>query len=78
MRAVLSLFLLAVLLATAGAHAALLVGLFKSPLRYRAIVAFFLPPLAPYYGWMQGMRRRTLVWVVAVVAYAVGVGIANA
>jgi hypothetical protein len=34
-------------------------------------VALVVPPLAPFWGWFAGMRARSIVWVTAVVVYAV-------
>jgi drug/metabolite transporter (DMT)-like permease len=76
--ALLSYWLLAGLLVHAGSHVALLVGLFRSPPTYMAFVALVLPPLAPYYGWRRGWRRRALMWLGGLLAYAVGVVFANA
>jgi hypothetical protein len=70
-------WLLVALVVHAGAHVALLVRLARKGPRYRALVAFFLPPLAPYYGWLAGAGRLALVWLVALGAYALGVALAN-
>ena len=70
-------WLLVALAAHVAAHVALLVQLARKGPRYRALVAFVLPPLAPYYGWLSGAGRLSLVWLVALGAYAVGVALAN-
>ena len=44
---------------------------------WRAPLAFFVLPLAPYWGWVNGMRMRVVAWAAAVVVYAVGVAIAS-
>ena len=77
MTALLSYWLLAAMLVHAAAHAALVVGLLRSPPRYMAALAVVLPPLAPYYGWRRGMRARTFVWLGGLGAYACGVVLAN-
>jgi hypothetical protein len=77
MSALFSYLLLASLVAHAAAHLALLVLLARRPPRYRALVAFVLPPLAPYYGWMGKIRHLPLVWLVSLGAYSVGVALAN-
>ncbi len=77
MAALLSYVLLVALVAHAGAHVALLIALARRRPRYRALVAFVLPPLAPYYGWMAGDRRLSLVWLGGLGVYAAGVALAN-
>ena len=72
-----SYVLLLALAAHAGAHVALLVTLARKKPRYRALVAFVLPPLAPYYGWMAGRGRLSLVWLAGLGVYAAGVALAN-
>ena len=61
------------LLTFAGAHVSLVVGLARRHAWTRAVPALFVPPLAPWWGWEQGMRRRAIVWGVAVGLYALGV-----
>ena len=63
---------LAVLL---GAHAAIVGGLARRRAWRRAVVAFLVPPLAPWWGWEAGLRLRTLVWGAALVLYALGAAI---
>ena len=77
MGALLSYVLLVALVAHAGAHVALLVTLARKKPRYRAVVAFVLPPLAPYYGWLGGASRLALVWLAGLGVYAAGVALAN-
>lgn len=60
------------LLVELGAHLWLLVGIAKEdPRRWRAAVAFLVPPLAPYWGWQLGMTRRTYAWLGALAVYAI-------
>jgi hypothetical protein len=66
------------LLAFAAAHASILAGLLARRPRRRAVVALFLAPLAPWWGWQEGMRRRALVWLVSLGVYAVAVAVAAA
>ncbi len=60
------------LLVELGAHAWLLVGIAKEdPRRWRAGVAFLVPPLAPYWGWKLGMTRRAYAWLGALAVYTI-------
>lgn len=52
-------------------HAASVFGLASRRLVGRAAGAFFLPPLAPYFAFLGGMRVRAVAWVVLAVVYAV-------
>lgn len=52
-------------------HAASVFGLAKKRLLGRAAGAFLLPPLAPYFAFLGGMRARAVAWVVLAVSYAV-------
>ena len=63
------------LVAQLGAHVALLAGLARREPRWRALVALVVPPLAPVWGWSEGMRRRAYAWGVSLAAYALGVAI---
>jgi hypothetical protein len=63
-----------VLLVFLGAHFALIGALLARRPRYRAAVAFVLPPLAPYWGWRAGLRRRVYLWTITLLLYALGVG----
>jgi hypothetical protein len=41
------------------------------PNRYRAALAFLVPPLAPVYAFREGWRRIASGWLVAVIIYAI-------
>jgi hypothetical protein len=70
--------LVAAALATfVGMHVALLVALALRRPRHRALVALVVPPLAAYWSWRAGIRRRVGVWAVALVVYAVGVAVTS-
>jgi hypothetical protein len=56
--------------AVVTAHVTLVVGLAGRTPRWRALVALVVPPLAPYWGW-DGLRRRSVLWMVGAAAYAV-------
>ena len=51
------------------AHAVLSVSLmFRKP-PWRGVVAFLVPPFAPYWGMEERMRFRSGVWLAALVVY---------
>jgi hypothetical protein len=52
------------------AHVALVFGLARRRPRWRAVVALFVPPLGPVWGW-NDLRGRSILWGIAVVAYGV-------
>ncbi len=51
-------------------HVTLVVGLARRAPWWRALVALVVAPLAPYWGWQQRLRIRSVVWIVSAVAYA--------
>ena len=53
------------------AHVALLFVLGARRPRWRAAVAFIVPPLAPYWGWQERARAASATWVFGLVFYAV-------
>jgi hypothetical protein len=58
-------------------HVALTIGLARRPPRWRALVAFFAFPLAPWWGWQAKMRVRAAVWVAGAVLYGVMLAVAS-
>jgi len=52
-------------------HVTLVVGLATRAPRWRAFVGLIVAPLAPYWGWKEGLRRRSVLWVAACAVYAV-------
>jgi hypothetical protein len=46
-------------------------GLARHPPRWRALVAFAVLPLAPYWALRERMRARACIWVFSVTLYAV-------
>jgi hypothetical protein len=68
--------LAAALVAFAATHIALVAGLASMRLWRRAAVAAAVLPLAPWWGWEAGMRRRTIAWVTTLCLYTVGVAVA--
>ena len=59
-----------------SAHVALVFVLAARPPRFRAALAFIVPPLAPFFGFREGLRALSFVWVVSLVAYGVVLSIA--
>lgn len=58
-------------------HVAITYGLAFRPPRWRALVAFFVAPLAPYWAWRERMRVRTWLWLAALVLYVVATIVAR-
>lgn len=59
-----------------AAHAVLVAGLSRRRGHVRAAVAFFVPPLAPWWGYGAGLRIATIVWCAALAIYALGIVVA--
>ena len=59
-----------------AAHLALVAGLARKRDWRRAAVALLVPPLAPWWGYREGLRVATIVWCAALALYAVGVIVA--
>lgn len=64
------------LLACIVAHV-VIVGSLARARWWEAAAGFFVAPLALYWAWQRGMRRRVYLWVLAVAAYALGIAIAG-
>ncbi len=47
-------------------HVSLSVGLARLGPWHRGLIAFLVPPLAPFWGYHGKLHRRSLVWIVAV------------
>jgi hypothetical protein len=52
------------------AQVALVVSLALRPPRWRALLAFLMPPLAVYFGWRERLRTWASVWLGSAAAYA--------
>jgi hypothetical protein len=59
-------------------HVALTIGLARRPRRWRAWVAFFAFPLAPWWGWKANMRVRGGLWLAAASCYGLSLLFASA
>jgi hypothetical protein len=60
------------------AHVALSAALLWRKPRWRGLLALLIPPLAPFWGWSEGLRAWSAVWLVALVAYVAGFAAASA
>lgn len=59
------------------AHVAITYGLvFRRP-RWRAPLALFVAPLAPYWAWREHMRIRASIWAAALILYVVATIVAR-
>ena len=76
MNSALALLLTIALLTHLGAHVAIVVGLLQRRAWGRAATALFVSPLAPWWGWHEGMKRRTWAWAASLTVFAVGVALA--
>ncbi len=47
-------------------HVSLSVGLARLGPWHRGLIAFVVPPLAPFWGYHGKLHRRSLVWIIAV------------
>jgi hypothetical protein len=52
-------------------HVSIVWGLARRQPRWRAAVAFFVVPLAPYWALRDGMSKRATLWIGSVVVYAI-------
>ena len=53
------------------AHVWIAVGLLTRAPRWRAPLAFFVPPLAPYWALREKMRVRGVAWIAGFVTYVI-------
>lgn len=57
-------------------HVAIVFGLAYHHPRWHALVAFFVPPLAPYWALRGGMVVRGGIWIGSVILYTTLLGLA--
>ncbi len=50
-------------------HVTLAFGLARRASLKHGSIALIAPPLAPYWGWREGMRVRGVLWVFALLVY---------
>lgn len=51
-------------------HLSLVFGLAQRSPKARALLAFVIPPLAPYWGMREHMGARAVMWIASAVIYA--------
>lgn len=54
---------------TITAQVAILAGLLRRKLKWRALSGLLMPPLAPYWAYNEGMRVRAAIWLFGAVVY---------
>ena len=59
-----------------AAHLALVAGLARRHAWGRALLALLVPPLAPWWGYREGMRVAAIAWCAALALYSAGVAVA--
>ena len=52
-------------------HVSLSIGLARLGPWHRGIVAFVVPPLAPFWGYHGKLHTRSLIWIIAVTIHIV-------
>jgi hypothetical protein len=57
-------------------HVAIVASLLRQHPRWRALVAFVVPPLAPYWALRTGMVVRGGIWIGSVILYTTLLGLA--
>ena len=53
-----------------ASHVALSVGLAVAGPWQRGLIAFLVPPLAPFWGYSGKLHARSLLWIVSLVSHA--------
>ncbi|MEO8797370.1 MAG: hypothetical protein ABI551_05745 [Polyangiaceae bacterium] len=71
MRTALLVALAVSLFGLAIAHVVLLAHIVRAKRPVRAVLAFVVPPLAPFWGFELGFRRIAQAWLAALLAYVV-------
>ena len=64
------IIVLVLLIAHIAAHVALVVALRKKETPGRTALAFFVSPLAPYFGFKNGLQRPAWIWICTLGLYA--------
>ncbi len=53
------------------AHVSLVYGLLMQKPRWHGVAALLIWPVAPIWGLQSGLRYRSAIWIVSLMAYAV-------
>lgn len=69
-RTALSIGLFCALLAFVCVHVSLVVGIARTN-KPRAALSLVIPPLAPFWGYELGLRRRAHAWLGALASYVI-------
>ena len=59
------------------AHVTLVIGLLRRKPWWRGLLALFVPPLAPFWGYEAQLRGRVTLWVVTLAVYLASVTAAS-
>lgn len=59
-----------------GTHLVLVVRLAQQTTALRGLAAFVLPPLAPFWGFREGLKKTAIVWTSTLALYALAVALA--
>lgn len=51
-------------------------GLVRRRLYWKAVSSLVVPILAPYWAWGEGLRARSIAWVLGAVCYAAALAVA--
>ena len=51
------------------AHVTLVIGLLRRDPWWHGLVAFVVPPLAPYWGYEARLRGRVTLWIMTLAVY---------
>jgi hypothetical protein len=55
------------------AHVTLVIGLLRRDPWWHGLVAFVVPPLAPYWGYEAKLRGRVTLWITTLAVYLASV-----
>lgn len=60
------------------AHVVLAASIARRKPWWRGAVALVVVPLAPWWGWREGMRGRSTLWIAAALVYGASLGLSLA
>ena len=53
------------------AHVSIIAALATRHPRWRAVAAFVVPPLAPYWAMREKLRGRAITWIASAIVYVI-------